>query len=61
MLAGDVTAKIVNGNLIIKGDKNDNVIAVTQSGTTITVTGTSTTVNSGTAAAALTGFTGALS
>jgi hypothetical protein len=60
MLAGDVTAQIVNGNLIIKGDRNANEIAVTQSGTTITVTGTDTTVNSGTAAAVLTGFTGSI-
>src|SRR5690349_15576548 len=58
MMAGDVTAQIHNGNLIIKGDSSDNTIAVTQSGTTITVTGTSTTVNSSTSAAVLTGFTG---
>jgi hypothetical protein len=60
MLAGDVTAQIVDGNLIIEGDRNDNEIAVTQSGTTITVTGTDTTVNLETAAAVLTGFTGSI-
>src|SRR4051812_44657819 len=59
MLAGDVTAKIVNGDLIIKGDRNDNQIAITQSGTTITVTGTGTTVNSD-PSAVLTGFTGSI-
>src|SRR5262245_33996536 len=58
MMAGDVTAQIHNGNLIIKGDSSDNDIAVTQSSTTITVTGTSTTVNSATTPAVLTGFTG---
>jgi hypothetical protein len=60
MLAGDVTARIVNGDLIIKGDRNANEIAVTQSGTTITVVGTGTTVNSGTSAAVITGFTGSI-
>jgi len=60
MLAGDVTASIVNGNLIIKGDRNDNEIAVTQSGTTLTVTGTNTTVNSNAAPAVLTGFMGSI-
>lgn len=60
MMAGDVTAQIVNGNLLIKGDNSDNVIAVTQAGTTITVTGTGTTVNSAATPAVLTGFTGGI-
>jgi hypothetical protein len=61
MLAGDVTARIVSGNLIIKGDSNSNVIAVTQLGTTVTVAGTGTRVNSGAGAVALSGFTGRVS
>src|SRR4051812_30838912 len=69
LLAGNVTAQIVNGNLIVTGDNSDNVILIsstTATPTTITVTGLgngvggSTVVNGGASGnvVALTGFTG---
>src|SRR5262245_17041051 len=59
LLAGDVTAQIVKGNLVIKGDSSDNVIAITSDAAgSVTNTGTDTTVNSSATAATLTGFTG---
>jgi hypothetical protein len=67
MLAGDVTAKISGGNLVIKGDSLANGITIAAGSTagTVVVTGvtaggSATTVNSGTAAVTLSGFTGGL-
>jgi hypothetical protein len=67
MLAGDVTAKISGGNLVIKGDSLANGITIAAGSTagTVVVTGvtaggSATTVNSGTTAVTLSGFTGGL-
>ncbi len=48
LLAGDVTAKIDHGNLVIKGDKLDNAITISVNGGQISVagdTGTGTNIN----------------
>jgi hypothetical protein len=67
MLAGDVTAKISGGKLVIKGDSLANGITIAAGSTagTVVVTGvtaggSATTVNSGTTAVTLSGFTGGL-
>jgi hypothetical protein len=64
MMAGDVTAKISGGDLIIKGDSLGNGITIaagTTAGTVIvtgvTAGGSATTINGGTAAVTLSGFT----
>jgi hypothetical protein len=61
MMAGDVTAQIINGNLLIRGDTSDNIIAITSPATgSITITGTNTTVNTLSTPVTLTGFTGGI-
>jgi hypothetical protein len=67
MMAGDVTAKISGGDLVIKGDSLANGITIaagTTAGTVvvtgITAGGSATTVNGGTTAVTLSGFTGDL-
>lgn len=51
LMAGNVTASIIQGSLQITGDSNSNVITVVQSGPgKFTVTGTGTTVNGSTTA-----------
>src|SRR5262249_382962 len=67
MLAGDVTAQIHNGNLRIKGVDLDNGITLAAGATTgtvvvtgVTAGGSATTVNGGTTAVTLSGFTGKL-
>src|SRR3954467_13766226 len=54
MLAGDVTAKIVNGDLIIKGhngDNSDNHISIAVAAGIVTITSADTTVNTASATA----------
>src|SRR4051794_38591990 len=59
MLAGNVSAQIVKGNLVLKGDNSNNVIEITSTTTgSITITGTSTNVNSLSTPVTLSGFTG---
>jgi VCBS repeat-containing protein len=57
LLAGNVTASITGGNLVISGDSAANEITITRSGAnSVTITGTGTTVNGGTSAVTLNGF-----
>ena len=63
LLAGNVTFKIVNGNAVIKGDKLDNAIVVTEAvagSITVTSGANATTINGAAGPITLTGFTGAL-
>src|SRR6478752_3145867 len=64
MMAGDVTASIAHGMLKIKGDDLDNGITIAAGATAgtvvitgVTAGGSATTVNGGTTAVTLTGFT----
>src|SRR2546427_9671997 len=56
MLAGNVTAQIVKGNLVIKGDNVDNQITITSTA----VTGVGTMVNGGASFAIPASFAGSI-
>src|SRR5690349_18797915 len=60
MMAGDVTAQITNGNLIVKGDSSNNNIAIAVAAGVVKITSADTTVNGAAATNGIT-LTGTLS